>query len=582
MTVIYIANGNMPVYDTTALLEIMSLVSLPLTPDKVLAQFAEKTTGLLGVDRCLIFSWDRQNNTVVLLSDHISPTITPAKLQDLKGVCSLADYPTWTRVLQEQTALIVDVDDPGIAEAEKTFLGAFGWQTLLILPILFKGQSLGLMQLYRCDRQRNRFAADILLPSQALAGQVALALENARLSEEAKEGRLHAEAIQVIGQALASELDDRRIVYNVADFAYRLVGAQFVYVAVPETEGFRLVASIGQSSKRSTAIQQVDTSLDIDSPLDWVIWEKRALVVADIQTSPSNLATWQTKAAAAGWRAMVAVPMLAYNQLIGVLVAYTDRANFFTPNDVAILMSLASQAAVAIQNAQLFAEREAQRATLHRISLRLVNAQEEERRRISRELHDELGQTLTALKINLDLARQTLPANAPPRLQRAISDASLLATQTLETARNLSLELHPAILDDLGLVAALRWEVDRYEQRTGQKINFEVDLAGLSLRPELEITIYRIITEALTNIARHAQASHITLSVQIERGQVVAWIQDDGIGFDTARLWGDSSERRSLGLVGMRERSELLKGSFELISEPGQGTKIRVALPIKS
>jgi signal transduction histidine kinase len=276
---------------------------------------------------------------------------------------------------------------------------------------------------------------------------------------------------------------------------------------------------------------------------------------------------------------MVALPLLAHNNLVGVLAAYTDQPDFFGSNEVGTLMSLASQAAVAIHNAQLFAELEAQRQALQRVSLRLVNAQEEERRRISRELHDELGQALTALKINLDVARRAIPADAS-KLNQSVHEASSLAVQTLETARNLSLELHPAILDDLGLVAALRWEIDRFEQRTGQRVHFKTGLNDIALRAELEITLYRIITEALTNVARHAQATDISVELYIENRRLTLKVEDDGIGFDAAGWFSSPAERQSLGLVGMRERAELLGGQLEVNSKPGRGTKIWVQLPL--
>ena len=155
-----------------------------------------------------------------------------------------------------------------------------------------------------------------------------------------------------------------------------------------------------------------------------------------------------------------------------------------------------------------------------------------------------------------------------------------MAIQTLETARSLSLELRPSMLDDLGLISALRWEMDRYEQRTGQKISFEADLAGSLLRPELEITLYRIITEALTNVARHAVANHIRVHLRVDKRQVLAEVEDDGVGFDVADLFSSSAKRQSLGLVSMRERAELLGGRLEVISQPGNGTTVRMQCPL--
>jgi signal transduction histidine kinase len=575
--------AGVPVRDVDAILEIMSSISSSLALDEILAEVTEKTAQILEADSCAISRWDRENNTVVVLADYVSPEVAIPldDVNDVGAAYPLAHYPATARVLSEHTPLVVYADDPAADEAEKELLKAFEWDGVLMVPMLYKERAVGLMEVYLDDRLRYQFADDDVILCQALANQAAIAIQNAQLYQEAEEGRLQAEALQVISRALASELDYQRIVRNVAEFAYRLVGAQFVYVTVPEVNGFRPVAVAGRDEGYVAVTCSTGDSAGLLSqgPLGRAVEGKTPVVVADIQREPT-FAVWREEADTRGLRAMVAVPLLSHNRVVGVLAAYARQPDFFGPGDVAMLMALASQAAVAIQNARLFAELEAQREALRHVSLRLVSAQEEERRRISRELHDELGQALTALKINLDVALRALPADASPKLRHGVQEARSLAAQTLETARSLSLELHPTTLDDLGLISALRWEIDRYEQRTDQSIHFEVELAGAVLQLELEITIYRVITEALTNVARHAQANHIRVYLLVENRQVAAGVEDDGVGFDAAGWFDSPAGRQSLGLVSMRERAELLGGRLEVISEPGRGTKVQVQLPI--
>lgn len=569
--------------DIATLLEIISSISSTLALDEILAEVTEKTAQIVDADGCAISEWNHENDHIVVLADYVSPQarVPYSSLGDIGAAYPLAHYPATARVLNEHIPLTIYVDDPAADEAEKELLGAFQWYGVLMVPMLYKDQAIGLMEVYLDDRRHHQFVEEDVTLCQALANQAAVAIENAQLYQEAEDGRLHAEAIQVIGRALASELDYQRIVRNVADFAYRVVGAQFVYVTTPEDGEFRLVAVAGRDESFVALADPggAQASLLVRGPLNRAVLGKTPVIVADIQRDP-GLVAWQAEAEARGVHSMAAVPLLSRDRVMGVLAAYAQQPNFFDPDSIAILMALASQAAVAIQNAQLFAELEAQREALRQVSLRLVNAQEEERRRISRELHDELGQGLTALKINLDVARRALSADAPPKLRRSIDEATSLAVQTLETARNLSLELRPTMLDDLGLVSALRWEIDRYERRTGQEVYFEADLAGQALGPEVEITLYRIIIEALTNVARHAHASHIRVHLQVENRQVLADVEDDGVGFDAAGWFGSPAERHSLGLVSMRERAGLLGGHFEIISQPGQGTQVRVQLPI--
>ena len=562
--------------DITTILDIISTISSTLALDEILAEFTEKTAHIVGADSCAISEWQRQDDTIIILAGYVAPNIPfPAdETHQMGTVSSLIEQPASAHVLHKQTPLIIYKDDSLADAIKKKLLQQFGWDGVLLVPMLYKEQAIGLLEVYIKDKKRHPFNSEDIALCQALANQAAVAIENARLYQQAEEGRLHAEAMQVISRVLASELDYERIVHNIASFAYRLVNAQFVYLAAPEAEGFRPVALAGHEGHYSNA------PLRLSRLPGQEILTKAAhgpVVVPDLEQDPAFTQQPQTKEIT--WRTVVAVPLLSYDQLLGVLAAYADQPNFFMPNDIAILMSLASQGAVAIQNARLFKELKTQREQLHHLSLRLVNAQEEERRRISRELHDELGQSLTALKINLDVGRHALPREASPKLRQSLQEASALAIQTLETARNLSLELHPAILDDLGLVSALRWEIDRYEQRTNQTVQFKAELGEVDLKPELEITLYRIIMEALTNISRHAQASHIAIRLTHTHDKVQAEIEDDGVGFTTA---GGAAlgERQSLGLVSMRERTGLLGGTFELTSQPGRGTVVNVQFPM--
>jgi signal transduction histidine kinase len=571
-------------HEIAAVYEFISSISSTLTLDEILAEVSEKTAQIVGAGGCAISEWDRENGTLVVLADYVSPHVKAPThaIGDIGAAYPLAYYPATARVLREQVPLSVYVDDPTADEAERDLLQALQWSGVLLVPVLNKGQAVGLMEVYLAKKHPYQFTNDDVVLCQVLSNQAAVAFENAQLYQEVEDGRLHAEAIQVIGRALASELDYQRIVRNVADFAHRLVDANFVFVAVPKGEGFHLVAVAGHDESYTTATGSTDfpSSLMAQEPLERAVRGKTPVVVADVRREDLALGFWRAEAEVLGVVGMAAVPLLSHDRVVGVLAAYNHRPNSFDPDSVATLMALASQAAVAIQNAQLFAELEAQREALRQVSFRLVNAQEEERRRISRELHDELGQALTALKINLDVARRALPDDVPSKLSHSIQEATSLAIQTLETARSLSLELRPSMLDDLGLISALRWEMDRYEQRTGQKISFEADLAGSLLRPELEITLYRIITEALTNVARHAVASHIRVHLRVDKRQVLAEVEDDGVGFDVADLFSSSAKRQSLGLVSMRERAELLGGRLEVISQPGNGTTVRVQCPL--
>ncbi len=216
---------------------------------------------------------------------------------------------------------------------------------------------------------------------------------------------------------------------------------------------------------------------------------------------------------------------------------------------------------------------------LKSLSQQLMKAQEVERRHIARELHDEIGQALTAVKINLQaILRNPDTAKLAARLEESIGTVE----RTLNQVRNLSLDLRPSILDDLGLVAALRWYLDRQAERAGFGAQFTAEAFEEPLAPELEITCFRIVQEALTNVVRHARARHVYVSLGRRNGELWLAVEDDGIGFDQSAARDRAVQGASLGLLGMQERVVLLGGRLDLDSTLMRGTRIQVYFPLAS
>ena len=213
---------------------------------------------------------------------------------------------------------------------------------------------------------------------------------------------------------------------------------------------------------------------------------------------------------------------------------------------------------------------------LQRLSDQLVRAQEEERRNIARELHDEIGQALTAIKMELAVAVRHL--ELPNKTRPPLEEARSIADRTLQAVRDLSQLLHPAMLDDLGLPDTLNWYLRGFSKRTGIGTELFHDRMGDRLAPEVEVCVYRIAQEALTNVARHARASFCRLYLQRLPYTLLITVEDDGRGFDLRRLEAGNT-RRGLGLVGIRERSSGLGGTFRMESSPGKGTRLSVELP---
>ena len=223
------------------------------------------------------------------------------------------------------------------------------------------------------------------------------------------------------------------------------------------------------------------------------------------------------------------------------------------------------------------------RKELQRLSAQLINAQEMERKRISRELHDELGQALTAIAINLSTIKNALPPDFVADIKERFKETSSLIDQVSEQMHDLALELRPSMLDDLGLVPTLRWYVNRFSKRLNIDTEFKAINLKKRLTPEIETALYRIMQEALTNTARHAQAQNVHVLINRKKSVIEASIEDDGKGFNIkGKIKGRKAHIYGAGLLGIRERITSLGGNFSIQSHPGEGTRLFIEIPLGS
>lgn len=219
-------------------------------------------------------------------------------------------------------------------------------------------------------------------------------------------------------------------------------------------------------------------------------------------------------------------------------------------------------------------ERERARQQLLR---KVISAQEDERKRLARELHDETSQTLTALSVRLETAL----ANTPQEPARThVAEARALASRSLDELQRLMHDLRPSVLDDLGLVSAIRWYAERHLASRGISVRFEASPPDLRLPYDLETALFRATQEILTNVARHADADMVLIQLSAHEGRLSLEVEDDGRGFNPAEVKPSPTNMRGLGLMGIRERVELFDGSVEFDSSPGQGTRVAINVPL--
>ena len=271
---------------------------------------------------------------------------------------------------------------------------------------------------------------------------------------------------------------------------------------------------------------------------------------------------------------VIFVPMLSKDTLIGSIFLTFSKEKELTENDQVISSTIANQLAIAIEQAHLRNQIENNWIRMQKLAQKVITVQEDERRLISRELHDEAGQSLTALKIDLELLKLDIPEEQEELYDRLESTIAL-ADDILENLRRLAQGLRPPSIDTIGLLPTMESMCAEHKQRTGMQVVFESP-DEFNTPEELQIVLYRFQQEALTNITKHSKATRVDISIQQLKDHIRLSIQDNGVGF----LENDAQKSSGLGIVSMKERLEIIGGHLEIKSQPGQGTHLIGIIPI--
>ena len=429
-------------------------------------------------------------------------------------------------------------------------------RTFLGVPILLRGVAYG--NLYLTEKEDGAdFTGEDEEVVTLLASQAAVAIENARLYESSREWARQLESLDEITNAMLSEMEPGRLLQLVVDRASALLDARFVAVLVATPDGLLEIAA----AEGEQAEELVGFRLAADRSKSGRVFEEGAGVRVDsVLDDPDADPDLMRRV---GARAGLWAPLVVRGESIGVLMALDRRGDDprFTDVDLRLVQRFASRAAVAVDLSRRVA-----RTTVQRI----VDGQEQERRRLSRELHDETGQALTSILLGL---KSIEDAQGTERFPAALADLRELAVATLQDVRRLAVELRPKALDDFGLVAALERLTTTFSEQTGIAAHLESQLPDARLPSEVETVLYRVVQEALTNVVKHARAQNVSVLLHARPGKVAVVIEDDGRGIAKGDGRGDG-----IGLLGMRERVALVGGRLELESS-GNGTTIVVEVP---
>jgi len=439
-----------------------------------------------------------------------------------------------------------------------------GHRSIVCIPLKGKDRVLGVITL--ANRHKNFFTSDQLGPLTAIGNQIGIAIENSYLHERLKKQTERLEALQSISAKITSTLYLEDALNLIIKSAQGLLEVkEWALVISPEvkkrssdfplqdirTEGFR---NVRLDPTRKGAGRQA--------------FESKAPVVMEYdRPCLSNL---------------IAAPlMLQDGTNLGIIAVGSKNHREFVQEEARLLGSLASQAAIAIENALLLEEAKRSGEKVKTLYSHMLAIQEEDRKRISRELHDEAGQGLEAMKIELNLLRKALPKDHPKaKVHKIIGSIEELSDKILREIRRVTYDLRPTILDSLGLFPAVRWYARGFSRQYRIKVETKGNIGKLDISPDLKTVLYRIVQESLTNIAKHSEAKNVSIMLATKNNRLILSIEDNGKGFNTERVMNMANKSKGLGLVGIRERVSAVEGSFSLFSVPGKGTKLVVSVPL--
>ena len=443
-------------------------------------------------------------------------------------------------------------DDPrsvGFPPNHPPMLGFLG------VPVVLRGRAYG--NLYLTEKADGPFTAEDQELVETLAGQAAVAIENARLYQDATNWSAQLEALNEVWTALAGEIELPRLLNLICRRLRGLIGARVVTIALPGPGGaLRVEAADGAGADDILGLQLERAG----SKSGRVLERRRAEQVDSLADDPEvDYEATQPLDLRTG----LYVPLIAGGRPIGVIVAHDKEGDDprFTDDDLRLAETFAPRAATAVDLSARVAANALRR---------VMEAQELERRRLARELHDQTGQELTSVLLGLKAVEE---AKSDAERAEALAGVRELVVGTLHDVRRIAVELRPKALDDFGLVAALERLRETFSEQTGMRVDLESQIRE-RLPTHVETALYRIVQEALTNIVKHAQASAVSIVLARKANVVTAVIEDDGRGFNLA------GTREGLGLLGMGERLALLGGKLKIESSHGAGTTIVAEVPL--
>ena len=550
-----------------ALRAVTAEITRELDLTKLLILLTERVTELTGAGNVVVHLWEQAESVLIPRARHgVGPWVEGMRIRLGEGLVG--------RVAEQRQGLLAN-DYRTSPYAHPTVLAQETITAVMAEPLLYHDQLLGVLEVDNEGIGRP-FSPEDQQILRLLATQAAITIENARLYADAQQQRREAEVLADLAQKIDSSLGLDTLLQMIAEGARELCGSDLAELGI-RLDGnpgltFRCWAGGHRLDRRDVSVAPGQGIAGI------VLATGKPFRTANYLEDPRISSDFRAAVEAEGTIGQLSAPIRMAGEVEGVLQVINRSLRPFSDRDENILLRLANHAAIAIHNARLYAQLANQRDQLRALSMRAMEMREEETRRIARELHDEVGQSLTGMLLGLQGMEG---ARTYEEVREKTAELRALVSRSMEDLHNLVAALRPTILDDFGLAPAL----ERYLHgiATGSGLRIRSSLTGLQalrLPPSIEIALFRIVQEAMTNVVKHARAHNVNVRVEHWGDAVVLFIEDDGQGFDVAKVRRDRKHSMGLGLLSMEERATLLGGTLVVQSSPGRGTTLVVEIPL--
>jgi len=377
-----------------------------------------------------------------------------------------------------------------------------------------------------------------------------------------------------ISKSLMSEVELERLFDIILEIIWKETEADCVSLMLLDEAGEELVAkaALGPSGRLQNGRERVGEGL-----AGWVVKTATPLMLTEKTKSEPRLRKAMAKMGASS---VLCVPLVAKGRVIGVLRSSTTKGAPFCSSDMEFLSILCGQAAIAIENARLFKGVKTNQIRTERLLKQATMAQEDERKRISLEIHDGVAQLMVAASYRIQAFGRILSEQKGTHAEAELHEIKGVIDRSIKELRRVIVDLHPPDLGELGLLGALRQNLENFKKDTGIAYSFRIQGTPVSLPPILEIAVYRVTQEALANVRKHAQATKVDVLLRFEVDELCVAIRDNGKGFDPSHVLSNARSAGWVGLLGMKDRVETLGGTVAIIAAEGAGTTLSLTLPI--